>query len=101
MTVGLGWRGCCRIARRDLHPGVRGLRLLFVCLFLAVATLATIGNLTAAIPGEIASTGRLLLGGDRPEERRVGAAFVRTCSSRGAPFHSKNRTESEKMRIRQ
>src|SRR3546814_666241 len=64
MTVGLGWRGCWRIARRDLHPGFRGLRLLFVCLFLGVATLATIGNLTAAITGEIASKGRLLLGGD-------------------------------------
>src|SRR3546814_7796715 len=31
---------------------------------LGVATLATIGNLTAAITGEIASKGRLLLGGD-------------------------------------
>lgn len=64
MTQGLGWRGCWRIARRDLHRGLRGLRLLFVCLFLGVATLATIGNLTAAITGEIASKGQLLLGGD-------------------------------------
>ncbi|PJG45955.1 ABC transporter permease [Sphingobium sp. LB126] len=61
---GLGWRGCWRIARRDLHRGFRGLRLLFICLFLGVATLATIGGLTAAITGEIASKGQLLLGGD-------------------------------------
>ncbi|EZP72744.1 ABC transporter permease [Sphingomonas paucimobilis] len=64
MSRGLGWRGCWRIARRDLHRGLRGLRLLFICLFLGVATLATIGNLTAAITGEIASKGQLLLGGD-------------------------------------
>ena len=38
--------------------------MLFVCLFLGVATLATIGGLTAAITGEIASKGQLLLGGD-------------------------------------
>lgn len=63
-ATGLGWRACWRIARRDLHRGFRGLRLLFICLFLGVATLATIGNLTAAITGEIASKGQLLLGGD-------------------------------------
>lgn len=60
----LGWRGCWRIAQRDLHRGFRGLRLLFICLFLGVATLATIGGLTAAITGEIASKGQVLLGGD-------------------------------------
>jgi len=64
MTAGLGWRGCWSIARRDLHRGLRGLRLLFICLFLGVATLATIGNLTTAITGEISSKGQLLLGGD-------------------------------------
>jgi putative ABC transport system permease protein len=64
MSQNLDWRGCWRIARRDLHRGLRGLRLLFICLFLGVATLATIGSLTAAITGEIASKGQLLLGGD-------------------------------------
>jgi putative ABC transport system permease protein len=64
MRQGLDWRGCWRIALRDLHRGLRGLRLLFICLFLGVATLATIGNLTAAITGEIASRGQSLLGGD-------------------------------------
>ena len=33
-----------RIARRDLAARIRGLRLLAVCLFLGVATLAAIGR---------------------------------------------------------
>ena len=45
----LGWRGAWTFARRDLNASFRGLRLLFVCLFLGVATLAAIGSLTAAI----------------------------------------------------
>jgi len=60
----LGWQGCWRIARRDLNPRLRGLRLLFVCLFLGVATLAAIGSLTAAITGALAEQGQELLGGD-------------------------------------
>lgn len=61
---GLGWGALWRIARRDLHVGFRGLRLLFICLFLGVATLAAIGSLTAAITGELATRGQVLLGGD-------------------------------------
>lgn len=60
----LGWRAAWRIARRDLHIGFRGLRLLFVCLFLGVATLAAIGSLTAAITDELGARGQVLLGGD-------------------------------------
>ena len=60
----LTWAQSWRIARRDLTAGFRGLRLLLVCLFLGVATLATIGSLTAAITQELASRGRVLLGGD-------------------------------------
>ena len=60
----LGWPAAWRIARRDLHTGFRGLRLLFICLFLGVATLAAIGSLTAAITKELGSQGRTLLGGD-------------------------------------
>lgn len=60
----LGWAASWRIARRDLHAGFRGLRLLFVCLLLGVTTLAAIGSLTASITGEIAARGRTLLGGD-------------------------------------
>ena len=60
----LGWGQSWRIARRDLNAGFRGLRLLFVCLFLGVGTLAAIGSLTASITGELAARGRVLLGGD-------------------------------------
>ncbi|CAN5382864.1 ABC transporter permease [soil metagenome] len=60
----LGWAPSWRIARRDLHAGFRGLRLLFLCLFLCVATLAAIGSLTSAITGEIAARGQTILGGD-------------------------------------
>ena len=64
MTRTLTWPAAWRIARRDLNAGFRGLRLLFVCLFLGVATLAAIGSLTSAITDELASRGRVLLGGD-------------------------------------
>ena len=60
----LGWGASWRIARRDLHAGFRGLRLLFVCLFLGVMTLAAIGSLTSAITGEISARGQMILGGD-------------------------------------
>lgn len=60
----LDWGRSWRIARRDLNAGFRGLRLLFVCLFLGVGTLAAIGSLTSSITGELAARGRTLLGGD-------------------------------------
>lgn len=60
----LDWATSWRIARRDLNAGFRGLRLLFLCLFLGVATLAAIGSLTAAITQELAERGRTILGGD-------------------------------------
>jgi putative ABC transport system permease protein len=60
----LGWGASWRIARRDLHAGFRGLRLLFICLLLGVTTLAAIGSLTAAITSELAARGRAILGGD-------------------------------------
>ncbi len=53
-----------RIARRDLSARIRGLRLLAVCLFLGVATLAAIGSLTASIAEELSNRGQSLLGGD-------------------------------------
>ncbi|MDB5722171.1 MAG: transporter permease [Alphaproteobacteria bacterium] len=78
---GLDWAASWRIARRDLHAGFRGLRLLFICLLLGVTTLAAIGSLTASITGELAVRGRTLLGGDievamsqretSPEEHRA------------------------------
>ena len=59
-----GWRFAFTLARRDLNSGLQGLRLLFVCLFLGVATLAAIGSLTAAITSELSERGQTILGGD-------------------------------------
>ena len=53
-----------RIARRDLATRIRGLRLLAVCLFLGVATLAAIGSLTSGITSELEARGQTILGGD-------------------------------------
>ena len=60
----LPWRLAKNLARRDLHRSLRGLRLLFLCIFLGVATLTAIGSLTSSITGEIADRGRVILGGD-------------------------------------
>ena len=60
----IGWPLAWAMAWRDLHASFRGLRLLFVCLFLGVTTLAAIGSLTAAITDELASRGQVILGGD-------------------------------------
>ena len=60
----LSWGQAASFARRDLHRSLRGLRLLFLCIFLGVATLAAIGGLSSAITSEIADRGRVLLGGD-------------------------------------
>lgn len=60
----LTWARAWTIARRDLSASFRGLRLLFVCLFLGVGTLAAIGSLTASITGELSARGQVLLGGD-------------------------------------
>lgn len=60
----LDWRASAKIAWRDLSGGFRGLRLLFICLFLGVATLAAIGSMTASITGELSARGQTMLGGD-------------------------------------
>lgn len=52
------------ISRRDMNARIRGLRLLVVCLFLGVATLAAIGSLIAGIGDELSARGRTILGGD-------------------------------------
>jgi putative ABC transport system permease protein len=82
----LGWGASWRIARRDLHAGFRGLRLLFLCLLLGVTTLAAIGSLTASITGELATRGRALLGGDieiAMTQREASAAEHRAFAALG------------------
>lgn len=59
-----GWSRAWSIARRDLRGRFVGLRLLIVCLFLGVATLAAIGSLTNSITDELANRGQAILGGD-------------------------------------
>jgi putative ABC transport system permease protein len=58
------WALAWRFARRDLNLRLRGLRLLVVCLFLGVATLAAIGSLASSIRSEISERGQEILGGD-------------------------------------
>lgn len=58
------WAALWRIAKRDLSARIRGLRLLAICLFLGVATLAAIGSLTSGITAELAVRGQTILGGD-------------------------------------
>ncbi len=64
LAATLPWGTAWRLARRDLSASLRGLRLLFLCLFLGVATLAAIGSLTGSITGALSDQGRELLGGD-------------------------------------
>ncbi|MEQ1547185.1 MAG: FtsX-like permease family protein [Chakrabartia sp.] len=53
-----------RFALRDLRGSKAGLRLLAVCLFLGVMTLAAIGSLSSAILSELSTRGQVILGGD-------------------------------------
>ncbi len=97
----LGWRASWRIARRDLHAGFRGLRLLFLCLFLGVATLAAIGSLTSAITEEISARGQTILGGDieiAMTQRELDAAH-RTTFSRLGDFSETIRMRAMARRV--
>ena len=53
-----------KLAMRDLRGGLRGLRLLIICLFLGVAELAGVGSLGQAIQAELTTRGQEILGGD-------------------------------------
>lgn len=97
----LGVAQSWRIARRDMLGGLRGLRLLFVCLLLGVATLAAIGSLTEAITGELTARGQSLLGGDievAMTQREAGAAEKRALQSLGR-FSETLRTRAMAQRI--
>jgi len=85
-VTALPWRASWRLARRDMSGSLRGLRLLFLCLFLGVATLAAIGSLTGSITGEIAARGQVLLGGDLEiamTQREAGEAEKRELAALG------------------
>jgi putative ABC transport system permease protein len=79
-----GWRFALDVALRDLNRSLRGLRLLFLCIFLGVATLATIGSLTRAITGEIAARGAIILGGDLQVEMTQRRATPEELGALGA-----------------
>ena len=55
-ALGLAWR--------DLRGGLSGLGLLWLCLAIAVAGLASVTSLASSIDSAIAANGRQLLGGD-------------------------------------
>ncbi len=53
-----------RLALRDLRGGLSGLGLLWLCLAVAIAGLASVTSLASSIDRAIADNGRALLGGD-------------------------------------
>ena len=53
-----------KIARREFRGGIRGFKVVSVCLMLSVACIASIGSVSEAIYSAIDNDGRLLLGGD-------------------------------------
>ena len=53
-----------RLALRDLRGGLRGLGLLWLCLAISVAAIASVLSLASSIDRSIAGHGRDLLGGD-------------------------------------
>jgi len=52
------------LALRDLRGGLKGLGLLWICLAVAIAGLASVTSLASSVDSSIAANGRELLGGD-------------------------------------
>ncbi|MFN9357973.1 MAG: hypothetical protein ACK6A4_14335, partial [Alphaproteobacteria bacterium] len=52
------------LARRELRQGLSGFRIFLACLVLGVASIATVGSLSAALLEGLAVEGQRLLGGD-------------------------------------
>ncbi len=57
-------RQAWRLALRDLRGGLRGLGLMWLCLAIAVAAIASVLSLASSIDRSISANGRQLLGGD-------------------------------------
>jgi putative ABC transport system permease protein len=80
-----------RIALRDLRGGLSGLGLLWLCLAVAIAGLASVTSLASSVDRAIADNGRQLLGGDlllsvaqreaSPEEHAAIEALGRSSKS--------------------
>jgi putative ABC transport system permease protein len=80
-----------RLALRDLRGGLSGLGLLWLCLAVAIAGLASVTSLASSVDRAIADNGRALLGGDlmlstssreaSADERRAIDALGRTSTS--------------------
>jgi putative ABC transport system permease protein len=69
-----------RLALRDLRGGLSGLGLLWLCLAVAIAGLASVTSLASSVDSAIAANGRQLLGGDlmlSVAQREAGAEFCR------------------------
>ena len=84
-----------RLALRDMRGGLRGLRLLIICLFLGVAGLAGVGSLGEAITAELDARGQEILGGDI--EMRVAQ---RTASAPERTQFARIGTVSETIKMR-
>lgn len=66
-----------RLALRELRAGFRGFYIFLACLFLGVATIASIGTLSGSLVSGLAQRGQEILGGDmdvRLVHRELGAA---------------------------
>ncbi|MDQ3144904.1 MAG: FtsX-like permease family protein [Pseudomonadota bacterium] len=80
-----------RLARRDLKGGLGGLGLLWLCLAVALAGLASVTSLASSIDGAIAAQGRTLVGGDlllSVAQRQPSAAEVSAIQELGPSARS-------------
>lgn len=80
-----------RLALRELRHGLSGLRLLAVCLFLAVFALAGVGSLASTVLAGLADQGQAILGGDVQVEMSQRLA--------GAPEQAAFAAEGEVSRL--
>lgn len=84
-----------RLALRDLRGGLKGLRLLALCIFLGVAGLAGVGSLSESLVSELNSRGSEILGGDiqMSVSQRLASPTERAAFAKLGPV-----SESIKMR---
>lgn len=84
-----------RLALRDLRGGLKGLRLLILCIFLGVAGLAGVGSLSEAMVAELNNRGQEILGGDVQLQ-----VAQRTASAEERAAFAALGTVSESLRMR-